>query len=49
MTKVKMLHSFLNGGTKIYIQGNIYRESPRLGKVDEAKKAMLTGTGYRCV
>jgi len=61
-----MLHSFLKGGTKIFIEGDMeakfgaetegmiieslphmcpmYIQSPRLDKIDEAKKCMLTGT-----
>jgi len=66
---VRMLHSFLKGGTKISIGGDmeakfraesketaiqslphmwpICIQPPKLDKIDEAKKCMLTGTGYR--
>jgi len=27
----------------------IYIQSSKLGKIDETKKCMLTGTGYRCL
>jgi len=70
---VWMLQSFLKGGTKIFIGGNmeskvgaetegmaiqslphlhihpIYIQPPKLDKIDEAKKCMLTGAGYRCL
>ena len=66
---MQMLHSFLKGGTKRSIGGDmeakfgaatagmailglphlwpIYIQPPKLDKIDEAKKCMLKGTGYR--
>jgi len=69
MIKIRMLHSFLKGETKIFIGRDmeemfrtenegmaiqslahmwpIYIQPPKLNKINEAKKCMLTGTGYR--
>jgi len=71
MTKVQMLHSFLKGGTKIFIGGDMkvkfgaetegtaihslphrwpqHIQPPKLDKIDETKKCMLSGTRYRCL
>jgi len=68
---MQMLHSFLKGGTKIFIGGDMeakigadtegmvmqnlphiwptYIQPPKLDKINEAKKCMLTGTGYKCL